>query len=234
MEAAAMRLVVFDMAGTTVKDDDAVHRALAATVADAGVRVTRDEVNAVMGLPKPDAIRRLLVEHGPGGAVDRIVPRLHAAFVARMRDHYAAHAEEVPGASETFAALHQGGVLVALDTGFDRAIAAPILERIGWRARGLVDAVVTSDEVSHGRPAPDMIFEAMRRLDVASADDVAKVGDTPADLVEGTSAGCRFVIGVTSGSHTRAELVSHPHTHLVARLADVVPIVLPGRVLRVA
>jgi phosphoglycolate phosphatase-like HAD superfamily hydrolase len=53
---------------------------------------------------------------------------------------------------------------------------------------------------------------------------VAKVGDTPADLLSGTSAGCGWVIGITTGTHTRAELLAFPHTHLVDRLSDVPPL----------
>jgi phosphoglycolate phosphatase-like HAD superfamily hydrolase len=84
-----MRLVVFDMAGTTVKDDDAVLRALQATLASAGVVASRDEVNAVMGLTKPEAIRRLLSERAGYLAGAEVVALLHADFVARMRAHYA-------------------------------------------------------------------------------------------------------------------------------------------------
>ena len=56
-------LVVLDMAGTTVQDDDAVNRCLCAALACAGLVVTRDEVNEVMGMPKPVAIG-LLLERG--------------------------------------------------------------------------------------------------------------------------------------------------------------------------
>ena len=220
-EEVSMRLVVFDMAGTSVKDDDAVLRAFQATLATAGVQVSRAEVNAVMGLTKlAEAIRRLLSARATELASAEVVALLHAELVERMRAHYDAEAEEIAGASEAFAALHAAGLLVALDTGFDRAIAESVLGRLGWRERGLVDAVVTSDEVERGRPHPDLVLEAMRRLGVSDALDVAKVGDTPSDLLEGVAAGCRYVIGVTGGSHSRAELEPFPHTHLVGSIAD--------------
>jgi phosphoglycolate phosphatase-like HAD superfamily hydrolase len=50
---------------------------------------------------------------------------------------------------------------------------------------------------------------------------MAKVGDTPADLLEGSAAGCAWVIGVASGTHRLAELAIHPHTHLVESVRDV-------------
>ena len=55
---------------------------------------------------------------------------------------------------------------------------------------------------------------------------VAKVGDTPSDLQEGTAAGCGLVIGVANGTHTREQLAAHPHTHLIASLQELPALVL--------
>ena len=60
----------------------------------------------------------------------------------------------------------------------------------------------------------------MSRLGVADSNNVAKVGDTPADLQEGQNAGCGLIVGVTGGTHTRDELEPHPHTHLIETIAD--------------
>jgi phosphonatase-like hydrolase len=83
-----------------------------------------------------------------------------------------------------------------------------------------IDATVTSDEVAQGRPFPDMIFRAMELTGVTDVKRVAKVGDTPSDLGEGMAAGCGWVVGVTGGSHTREELLAHPHTHLIPSIAQ--------------
>jgi histidinol phosphatase-like enzyme len=60
-----------------------------------------------------------------------------------------------------------------------------------------------------------MIQALMAQAEVADISTVAKIGDTPSDLHEGTNAGCPLVIGVTYGTHTREQLEVHPHTHLV-------------------
>src|SRR5690606_23925643 len=101
--------------------------------------------------------------------------------------------QEMPGATEVFRRLKDSGLKVALDTGFCRPIADVILDRLGWAQNGLLDATVTSDEVTHGRPHPDLVLEAMRRSGVDRVESTAKVGDTPADLQEGMSAGCGLV-----------------------------------------
>jgi phosphonatase-like hydrolase len=127
---------------------------------------------------------------------------------------------EIAGAGDAFRRLHRAGIKVALDTGFSRDIVDVILDRLGWNDRSLVDTTVTSDEVPRGRPHADMIMKAMRDLGISDARRVAKVGDTPSDLQEGTNAGCALVIGVTGGSHTATQLEPFEHTHLIGTVAE--------------
>jgi phosphonatase-like hydrolase len=219
-----IELVIFDLAGTTVNDEDGVNRAVRDALAAVGLMVTRADVNEVMGIPKPVALR-LLIDHA--GRTDLIgqLPALHADFVSRMIHFYREDPSvyEIPGSSDVFRKLRAAGIRVALDTGFTRDIVDVILARLGWNDPKLVDLTVTSDEVEHGRPQPDMVYKAMHVLGLKDAARVAKVGDTPADLAEGTSAGCGMVVGVTGGSHTADQLRKFPHTHLIASVRD-----LPG------
>lgn len=224
MQSPSLALVVLDLAGTTIEDHDVVARCLVAAVSSVGVAVDRRDVNAVMGLPKPVAITELLTKH-EGVAADvrsARVARAVAAFRDEVLRHYATPggASPVPGVEEVLEGLRARGVKIAIDTGFSAEIADAILDRLGWIERRLVDARVASDEVARGRPAPDLLFEAMRRCDVASARRVAKVGDTPADLGEGSSAGCGWNIGVTYGTHTREDLAAHPHTALIDDIGE--------------
>jgi phosphonatase-like hydrolase len=212
-----VQLVVFDMAGTTVRDDDAVNRCLRAALASGGVAVDMAAVNRVMGLPKLEAIRALLASAAAPQPTSAPAVAIHADFVDRMRVHYQSDpaVAAIDGAVEVFDAVRAAGAKVALDTGFDRAIADSVLARLGWSAGGVVDATVTSDEVTRGRPHPDMILSLMQTFGVPDAARVVKVGDTPADLLSGAAAGCGWNIGVTYGTHERSALEPYPHTHLI-------------------
>jgi phosphonatase-like hydrolase len=222
-----IELVVFDMAGTTVFDGDAVNAAFRAALATGGIKAAPASVNAVMGLHKPEAIRILLKEVGRS-FTDADVNVLHDDFVRRMCDYYATDpaVREISGAAAAFAALRRAGIKIALNTGFNRAIANVILTRLGWRPPQMVDAVVTSDEVPRGRPHPDMIQSLMVRFGIRDPKHVAKVGDTRADLEEGANAGCGLNIGVTSGSYTREQLQAYPHSHIVSSVEEVTSVVL--------
>lgn len=233
VRAPQVDLLVFDMAGTTVHDDDAVHRCLCSALAGAGVNVSRDEVNEVMGMPKPVAIALLLERRKYRGASapPAEVTSIHDDFLRHMISFYRTDpaVREIDGASPVFGQLRRAGVKVALDTGFSRAIVDAILQRLGWAGADLLDATVASDEVPRGRPHPDLVLRAMKLTGVNDARRVAKVGDTPADLQEGHAAGCGFVIGVTNGSHTRQQLEPHPHTHLIDNLRELPELLLGGR-----
>ena len=66
--------------------------------------------------------------------------------------------------------------------------------------------LVGSNEIRRGRPAPDLIHEAMRRLSLGEPAAVAYAGDTPGDIASGVAAGCGHVYGLTCGAHDRGEL----------------------------
>jgi phosphonatase-like hydrolase len=219
-----IQLVIFDMAGTTVHDEDFVNLCLQNALRAAGVEVTRNEVNEVMGMPKPVAIRILMEQKLTSEQVtDQYNEELYQRFLNEMLEFYRhdARVREVEGASEVFQTLQHAGIKVAIDTGFARPIAAAIIEKLGWERNGLIDVSVASDEVEKGRPHADLALRAASLLGISDMACTAKVGDTPADLGEGHAAGCGLNIGVLSGASTRAELEIHPHTHLLSSIREI-------------
>jgi len=217
-------LAVFDVAGTTVIDGGAVVECLM-QVLQKRIRVSVSDAMAVMGLPKPVAIRRLLSADGvPDTDLDRAVHDAHEEFRAAMIDRYR-HGPLVAaeGAEPVFSALRRAGVRVALDTGFSRDILDAVIDRLGWAA-GTIDFSIASDEVPHGRPHPDLIFRAMALAGTTDPGDVVKVGDTPSDMEQGLAAGCGRVVGVTYGTHTRDQL-QRPGVVTIDRLSDLLPLI---------
>jgi phosphonatase-like hydrolase len=137
---------------------------------------------------------------------------------------YSPDVKAKPNAEYVFDFLRKKRVKVVIDTGFSREIADAIIDRLRWNTNKLIDYSVTSDEVERGRPYPDMIQKAMREFKISDSALVAKVGDTPSDLMEGMSARCGYVIGVTWGAYTRQELIGEKYTHLVDDLSEILTI----------
>ena len=220
----ATKLAVFDVAGTTVTDGDAVTTCLSLAMRQR-LPVETEDVLRVMGLPKPVAIRQLLSEGGwPAASLDKDTEAIHQVFRATLISRYRNGAlAPVLDAARVFSALRNNGICVVLDTGFSRDILDVVLERLGWDDR-LINFSIASDEVERGRPYPDLIHRAMALARVAEPSMVAKIGDTPADIEQGLAARCGRVVGVTYGTHTREQL-ARPGVNLIDRLRDLLPIV---------
>lgn len=215
-------LVIFDMAGTTVLDGDAVNQCLREALAAAGREVSQVDLSEVMGLAKPEAVRRLIEQTCDSEQLPERVTTIYADFMRRLTRYYQSDpaVSEVPGANDVFQRLKKRRIRVALDSGLPRVAVNSMLTRLGWDKSELIDATVASDEVKRGRPHPDMIQHLMKKVLVRDARRVAKVGDTPVDLLEGANAGCEMVIGVTSGTHSREQLEHFPHSHLLESVAE--------------
>jgi phosphonatase-like hydrolase len=209
-------LVVFDLAGTTVEDAGQVPAAFAEALLEQGIRVTPDQVRAVRGSSKREALASFIPE---GAQRPERLDAAYASFRARLAGKYAACARAVPGAAEAISVLRLRGVRVALSTGFDRDTTALLLDSLDW-SRGFVDAVVCGDDVPAGRPAPYLIYRAMELTGTHAVRTVASVGDTTLDLEAGFNAAVGWNIGVLSGAHDRPAMAAAPHTHLVSSVAD--------------
>ncbi len=216
-------LFIFDLAGTTVRDDGFVHRAFMATAAEIGVRPSDAWVRSKMGVHKQQVLAELLrMNERDTAAAPALAQRFEQHIGSQLSQ---SPPEPLPGVEACIAALDDSGVKVGFNTGFSAATTLPLLTALGWVERPWV----SSDQVARGRPAPDMIFEAMRRTGVTDAGRVGVAGDTPSDLLAGTAAGCGLVIGVGHGTHTLDELSMHPHTQLLPTLDGLMEL-MHGRV----
>lgn len=225
----SVKLVVFDLAGTTVKDNNDVSKAFQAALSKYGYDIPLEQIDPIMGYEKNEAINKMLHTHEADHSkiTAELVGNIHSSFIEQMILHYrfAEGIESLPHVEETFAALHDMGIQVGINTGFSRDIADAIVERLQWREKNLIDHLVGSDEVEYGRPYPLMIEKMMKAGGIELPQDVAKVGDTEVDMREGQQTGCRFVIGITTGSFTRAGLEEYHPTHIVDDIADIIDII---------
>lgn len=216
-----IRLVMFDMAGTTVRDNDEVLLCFSEACKKEGLIVPDKRLNALMGVSKLEVFQILWRETLGPEADQKIIETQSAqcfqSFREILEDYYRSH-PVVPtdGALEVFEWLRQRDIKVALNTGFYRIVTNIILHKLGWLTGlnpqyvggvdSIIDFSVASDEVPLGRPEPFMIQKAMGMFGITDPKQVVKVGDTPVDLAEGRNAGCAASLAVVNGTHSRAEL----------------------------
>jgi phosphonatase-like hydrolase len=217
--AQPLRLIVLDVGGTIIQDRGDVPEALIGAFTKHGITVTAEEIALWRGASKREVVRHFAGERSTakGPELETLIGTIYADFNARAIDVY----KDVPpiaGVEAAFGKLRERGLLLASSTGFGREIAASIFKRLGWEK--YFAAMITSDDVAQGRPAPYMIFHAMEAARVNRVAEVMVVGDTPLDLQAGTNAGVRGVVGVLSGASKEDRLRPEPHTDILSSVAD--------------
>ena len=216
-----LRLVVLDMAGTTVADGGLVERAFDAAARTLGVAPgTPDHaeklahVRATMGESKISVFRHLFGDEDRARHANTAFETAYGELVD------GGLIAPVPGAREAVEELAADGRTVVLTTGFARVTQDAILDALGWR--DLVPLTLCpADAGGRGRPYPDMVLEAFLRT--GAADDVrqvAVVGDTSYDVLSGVRAGAGLVAGVRTGAHGDREFREAGASHVLDSVAD--------------
>ncbi|KLU06919.1 Phosphonoacetaldehyde hydrolase [Rhodopirellula islandica] len=221
-----IELVVFDMAGTTVDENNVVYKTVRQAINAAGYNFTQEQVqSAGAGKEKSQAIRDVLALDG-NDHPDTEVQSIFADFRRRLAEAYdTLDVTEQPGASETFRELHSRGIKVVLNTGYDRPTAEKLVHKIGWVVGQDFDALVTASDVETGRPGPDMIYLAMALTQVTDASAVVKIGDSRIDIEEGQNANCGMALGITTGAQPENELLQSNPTAVIHHLRDLLQLV---------
>jgi phosphonatase-like hydrolase len=218
----SIRLVMFDLAGTTVRDGAAgsslVIDALRGTLAGAGVQVDADTITGHRGKDKRDTIRELLRERSSRVVPDAELNQLVGQFTERLQSAISEFTE-IPGSTDTFGFLQARGIRVGVGSGFPQELVDRLVERFHWRERGLIDYAMSSETVGAGRPDPRLIEQAMAHFGVRDPRQVVKVGDTVVDVEEGKNARV-WTAAVLSGTQTEAMLSAAQPDFMLSSVAE--------------
>ncbi|MEO8208824.1 MAG: HAD family hydrolase [Chloroflexota bacterium] len=104
-----------------------------------------------------------------------------------------------------FTSLRASGTRIAIATSDDRDPTERTLEHFGLTS--LVDAVACADDGRPVKPFPDSVHWICQTIGVPEA-RTAVIGDSPADLQMGRSAGVGLVIGVLTGAGDAGSLAA--------------------------
>lgn len=216
-----IQLVVFDMAGTTVDEGNVVYKTLQQVVNKYGGNFSLETVlEQGGGKEKRQAIEDLLGSVVQEAELGQRVDRAFAEFKEQLAAAYAdLQVRPCPGTEDLFAFLRKQGIRVVLNTGYNKATAQSLVDKLGWTIGQEIDLLVTADMVENSRPAPDMIIFAMEQLGVNDPSVVAKIGDTAIDIEEGRSAGCGLLVGVTTGAQTHSQIAGAQPHHIIDDLS---------------
>jgi phosphonatase-like hydrolase len=213
-----LKLAIFDVAGTVIEDHGEVVSSFIDALAAHGVGVGSEELMEFKGAAKREVIRFFGWRKRNEPLGEAAVEEVYADFARLLHGRYEEQLAPVMGAEDAFESLRKRGMQLALTTGFGRATLELVVHRLGWQQ--WFAAMVSSDEVDVGRPAPYLIFRAMERCRCRSVHEVLNVGDTPLDLQSAANAGVELNVGVLSGQYRRERLMCEPQDALLASVAD--------------
>ena len=216
-----IKLAVFDMAGTVVNEGNVVYKTLQKAINLRGFQLDLDFVfKHGAGKEKHQAIKDI-IEAEIGDVDATMAASIFEDFKKLLTSAYKdLTVTSYDGVQEMLYALKENGIKVALNTGYDTHTAQLLLDKMKWSVGKEYDMLITADDVVMGRPNPDMIIEAMMKLNVQNEAFVLKVGDSIIDIEEGKNANCGVTIGVTTGAHNRKQLLSADPTYVLDSLAE--------------
>lgn len=219
-----IKLVVFDMAGTTVNEQNVVYKTVHQALVRAGMEVSLETVLLhAAGKEKFQAIKDVIEAENAAANINALA--VFQDFEQLLDEAYAdLQPEAMPGAEMVFSMLRARGIKVVLNTGYKTTVAAGLLQKLGWEEGLHFDLLITADDVERGRPYPDMILLAMVKFEITDAASVVKIGDSKVDIEEGKSAGCGIYAGITTGAQTAEQLAEAAPTHILNSLEALLPL----------
>ncbi|MCV6630535.1 MAG: phosphonatase-like hydrolase [Flavobacteriaceae bacterium] len=213
-----IKLVVLDMAGTTIDEQNVVYKTLHKAINAHGVVVDLETVlKHGAGKEKHQAIKDILHFLGNSSLSSQAI----FADFKTMLDAAYDNLEVCPitGVEATIKALRERHITVVLNTGYNSKVANGLLQKMAWEEGIHYDALITADDVTNGRPAPDMIHLAMDKFEITDANMVLKAGDSAIDIEEGKNANCGITVGVLSGAQTKSQLETAQPDYIMQNVA---------------
>lgn len=225
-----IELAVFDMAGTTIDEDNVVYKTVQKVINDKGFDVSLEQVlEHGAGKEKLQAIKDVLTACTDAENIIEIAESAFANFKTELKQAYQElDVKTFAGVKELMESLRAEKIFVVLNTGYDKKTANSLLAKLDWKIGEDMDGLVTADDVINGRPHPDMIQKAMDICGIKDSSKVLKAGDSTIDIEEGKNAKCGLTVGVLSGAQTEEQLKVAQPDYILNSLADLKGVLLPA------
>jgi HAD superfamily hydrolase (TIGR01509 family) len=180
-----IRAVVFDLDGVLIQSEEVWDSVRERYTRERGGRYDEEIQRAMMGMSSTEWSRYL---HDVAGIPDE-PEEINAEVVCRMLGAYEAELPLIDGAQEAVRRL-AGEFRLAVASSSNRPLIDAVLQAA--ELEPYFEATVSSEEVAHGKPAPDVYLEAARRLGVEPA-HCAAVEDSHGGIRSAKAAGMRVI-----------------------------------------
>jgi len=210
-----MKYIIFDFDGTIGDSQSLIVKTLQDTMLARKLEVKSDEACAkTIGLRLDEAFISLFGMSAEEGM--ECAATYREIFLDNKKTMIV---QPFPHVIETLRALHRQGYVLGMASSRNHCSLDGYVKQI--QLEDIFSSIVAGDDVEHVKPAPDMVFKALREMKgmknpVTSAeagdvedmlDEVLVVGDMTFDVDMAHNAGCK-ACAVTYGNGTREQLAS--------------------------
>ena len=180
-----IRAVVFDLDGVLVDSEPVWEQVRRGLVAERGGHWAPDAQHRLMGMSTPEWARYLSEDLGVGLAPERVATVVIDRMAARYREH-------VPLMDGAVDAVHRIAVRwpLAVASSAPATLIETVLQSAGLRSCFAV--VMSTEQVAHGKPAPDIYLAVTAALGCPPL-DCAAVEDSSNGLRSAAAAGLRVI-----------------------------------------
>ena len=204
-----VKMLVFDMAGTTINEKGIVYKTLYETIKNFNLDIKEEDISKWHGANKYEVLNNYVEKdiNTSDELKNKLKSQLHTNFNNNLKEKYFSSSNidlidnRIP---ELFENIRNRDIKIALNTGYNKDIQAAIIKKL--KMNEFIDDYISSEEVKFGRPYPYMIHKLMERNNIINPVNVIKFGDTRNDVLEGLNANCLSSIGVLSGADDRTKL----------------------------
>lgn len=170
-------VVLFDLDGTLINTNELILASFMHTLnTHCPNRYTEEDVLACMGEPLFEQMKKF-----DESQAEQMVQTYRTHNIA----HHDAYVKEFPQVVEVLHELRRAGVRMGVVSNKTRKVVGMGL--VLFQLDGLMEAIVCVDEVSKGKPDPEMILVALEKMG-ASPEQTLMVGDSRYDIIAGQRA----------------------------------------------
>ena len=176
--------VIWDVDGVLIDSGEQHRRAWEQLAREEGLPYSDAAFWATFGMRNADIFPRMFGVSGPPERIVALGDRKEAIYRALLAENAVA----LPGAKELLAALHAAGYRQALGSSAPPANLEAIISLLGIAS--FLNAIVSGEQVAHGKPAPDIFLAAAERLQIPPAHCLV-IEDAPAGIAAAHAGGMR-------------------------------------------
>ena len=200
-----LKAIVLDWAGTTV---DHGSRAPAIVFQEifrrSGIDITPAQAREPMGMAKRDHIAAITAMPDVAAAWQAKFGRpcneddidaMYEQFLPLQKATLGEHCDLIPGVADAIEASRQRGLKIGSSTGYTHELMDVVVPKAKTQGYS-PDCVLCAEDAPRGRPAPYLLYEAAKLLDVYPMRSIVKVDDTDVGIQAGRNAGC-WTVGIT-------------------------------------